>query len=97
MKQNTVKTAVCLGVFGLLGILNSQAQLDRGERPKTPPTAAEIIKQMDANKDGKLSLKEVKGPLKDDFSKIDTNEDGFLSKEEIEKAPKPKRPKKNNE
>ena len=52
---------------------------------------------MDANKDGKLSKKEVKGPLKDDFKKIDANEDGFLSKKEIEKMPKKKeeRPSKN--
>ena len=46
---------------------------------------------MDADEDGKLSKKEVKGPLKNDFSKIDTNEDGYLSKEELEKAPKPER------
>ena len=44
---------------------------------------------MDANDDGKLAKDEVKGPLKDSFSKIDTDEDGFISKEEFEKAPKP--------
>lgn len=46
---------------------------------------------MDANEDGKLSKEEVKGPLKNDFTKIDTDEDGFLSKEEIEQVPKPER------
>ncbi|WP_299385475.1 YHYH protein [uncultured Lacinutrix sp.] len=54
----------------------------QGERPNT----AELIKQMDANKDGKLSKTEAKGPLKQDFSKIDTNSDGFISKEELEKG-----------
>ena len=46
---------------------------------------------MDSNKDNKLSKKEVKGPLKDDFSKVDTNKDGFITKEELKKAPKPER------
>ncbi|AUC83624.1 YHYH protein [Lacinutrix sp. Bg11-31] len=58
------------------------AQGGRGERPNT----AELIKQMDVNKDGKLSKTEAKGPLKQDFSKIDTNSDGFISKEELEKG-----------
>ena len=42
-----------------------------------------------ANKDGKLSKAEVKGPLANDFVKIDANSDGFISKEELSKAPKP--------
>lgn len=58
---------------------------ERGERP----TAEAIIIQMDANKDGKLSKAEVKGPLLNDFAKIDTDADGFISKAELEKAPKP--------
>lgn len=63
---------------------------DRQER-KGPPSSEEMIKEMDKDEDGQLSLEEVKGPLKDDFSKIDTNEDGFLSKEELDEAPKPER------
>ena len=46
---------------------------------------------MDANEDGKLSKKELKGPIKNDFSKIDTNEDGFITKAELKRAPKPVR------
>ncbi|MFT6066595.1 MAG: Ca2+-binding EF-hand superfamily protein, partial [Paraglaciecola sp.] len=46
------------------------------------------------NEDGKISLKEAKGPLKTDFKIIDTNEDGFISKKEMKKAPKPERPEK---
>ena len=59
-----------------------------------PPSIDEIFKEMDKDEDGKLSEKEVKGPLKKDFATIDTDEDGFLSKAEVEKAPKPsgKRP-----
>ncbi|KJD36369.1 hypothetical protein PW52_05760 [Tamlana sedimentorum] len=55
------------------------------------PNAEQLISEMDADKDGKLSEAEVKGPLKNDFSKIDTDEDGYLSKVEIENAPKPER------
>ena len=41
---------------------------------------------MDANEDGKLSKKEVKGPLKKDFDKIDSNEDGFITKKELDSS-----------
>ncbi len=60
----------------------------RGERKM--PTVDEIFIQMDANKDGKLAESEVKGPLKNDFSRIDTDGDKFITKEELNKAPKPK-------
>lgn len=53
------------------------------------PSMEELFAQMDANRDGKLSKEEVKGPLADTFSKIDTNSDGFITKEELEEAPKP--------
>ncbi|GAA3520774.1 hypothetical protein GCM10022393_38810 [Aquimarina addita] len=46
---------------------------------------------MDANSDGKLSVEEVEGPIKSDFSKIDADGDGFISKTELENAPKPNR------
>lgn len=79
-----------LGFLLIAGFsLVAQAQ-DRPQRGKTPPTAEEIINQMDVDKDGKLSKAEVKGPLLTNFEKIDTDEDGYLTKEEIEKAPKPK-------
>ena len=59
-----------------------EGQRNNGERPNSTT----IINQLDANKDGKLSKSEVKGPLKHDFDKIDTNTDGFISKTEIEKG-----------
>ena len=55
------------------------------------PSVTDLINEMDANKDGKLSKPEVQGPLSNDFSKIDTNNNGFLSKEELESAPRPER------
>ncbi|PQJ73236.1 YHYH protein [Polaribacter butkevichii] len=51
----------------------------------------ELLKMMDTNKDGKLSEKEVKGPLKEHFAKVDSNKDGYISKEELEKGAKPNR------
>lgn len=77
-------------LFALFVIsFNSCAQEKRGERKM--PTVDEIFTQMDSNKDNKLSKKEVKGPLKDDFSKVDVNKDGFITKDELKKAPKPER------
>lgn len=46
---------------------------------------------MDKNEDGKLSKKEIKGPLNDDFAKVDLDEDGFITAKEFKKAPKPER------
>ncbi|MGJ8731503.1 EF-hand domain-containing protein [Cellulophaga fucicola] len=96
MKSTTVKKGVLAAVMVAFGVMGVKAQPPKGEQRKRP-TIEELFKQMDANKDGKLSKKEVKGPLKDDFKKIDANEDGFLSKKEIEKMPKKKeeRPSKN--
>jgi len=50
------------------------------------PSATDLISQMDANKDGKLSKDEVKGPLSQHFSKVDLDKDGFITKEELEKG-----------
>ena len=48
------------------------------------PSVTEIFERMDMDNDGKLSSKELRGPLADNFSKIDANNDGFVSKEELE-------------
>jgi Ca2+-binding EF-hand superfamily protein len=82
-----------IGVLGMLLVTTTAtlAQGDRERKEPKPPSIKKIFKDLDTNKDGKLSLKEVKGRLKKDFKKIDTNEDGFLSKKEIKKAPRPKR------
>ncbi len=92
MKTKRLKLALIGLALGLFASTKLSAQ-DRPDRraDKEPPSTAEIFKEMDKDEDGLLSTKEVKGPLKNDFTKIDANEDGFLSKEEVEKAPKPKR------
>ncbi|MGO4918735.1 EF-hand domain-containing protein [Maribacter spongiicola] len=88
MKRITLKTGLLFAMLVAFGTVTANAQ-SKGER-KEPPTATELLKQMDKDEDGQLSKEEVKGPLKDDFDKIDTDEDGFLTEEELEKAPKPK-------
>ncbi|MCG9791688.1 EF-hand domain-containing protein [Flavobacterium algicola] len=89
MKKIILKFVLGLTLFA--GTTSVFAQQNEEQGGKKPPTAEEIIKKMDADKDGKLSKDEVKGPLKDDFTKIDTDKDGFLSLAEIKKAPKPER------
>ena len=91
MNSNKIKSAVIIFGMALLFSNSTFAQSQKGQGAKTPPTFEELIKDMDANEDGKLAKDELKGPLKDDFSKIDTDEDGFISEEEFDKAPKPKR------
>ncbi|PQV47803.1 EF hand domain-containing protein [Jejuia pallidilutea] len=95
MISNTIKiaiTVVSIAVFvscksSETENKNANTQRGQGERP----SVAQLITEMDENKDGKLSESEVKGPLQNDFYKIDTNDDGFLSKEELENAPEPER------
>lgn len=64
----------------------NQARTERGGQP-----SIDQIFEMDADKDGKLSKSEVKGPLLRDFATIDTDNDGFLSRAEVENAPRPQR------
>lgn len=92
MKFNTHKVSLFSGIIACLFTLISTAQPSNGNQNRQQrPTTEEIFKMMDANEDGKLSLKEVKGPLSKDFSKIDIDENGFITKEELENAPKPER------
>lgn len=91
MNCNRFKASITIGLMSLLFTISGNAQApDNNKQRQKPPTIDELFKQMDTNEDGKLSLKEIKGPLKDDFKIIDTNEDGFITKEELEKAPNPK-------
>jgi Ca2+-binding EF-hand superfamily protein len=92
MNHKNVKLGTVLIAFGFLSSYTLEAQsTDRRRENRTPPTVEQLFEDLDANEDGKLSAKEVKGPLKKGFTKIDANEDGYLSKEELEKAPKPER------
>ncbi len=91
MNSNKIKSAVVIFGMALFFSNSTFAQSQNRQGRKTPPTFAALIKEMDANEDGKLAEDELKGPLKEDFAKIDTDEDGYITKEEFNKAPKPKR------
>ena len=43
----------------------------------------EAFSRMDANKDGKLSKDEARGPLSESFDRFDANSDGTISEEEL--------------
>ncbi|MCL6268242.1 EF-hand domain-containing protein [Flagellimonas myxillae] len=96
MKKITLKSAIAIACFTLLGLtqLSAQKQGENGERRK-PPTFEKLLEHMDANEDGKLSEDEIKGPLKEHFAKVDLNEDGYIDEEEFNKAPRPKKRGKN--
>ena len=77
-------------VLLLLTAVSGQPQLqDDKAQPKKGlgKTADEIVetllKQMDTNKDGKISREEAKGKLAESFDKIDTNKDGYLDRKEL--------------
>ena len=86
------KQWIVIGAVTLVWSTNElNAQQDENRRPDGPPSIEQLMEDLDADGDERLSEKEVKGPLKRDFAKLDLNEDGYLTKEELEKAPKPKR------
>jgi hypothetical protein len=67
-------------------------QRSDGQKPEgghERPSVTEMLAEMDSDGDGKLSKNEVKGPLKNDFSKIDTNNDGYIVEDELNNAPEP--------
>ena len=58
-----------------------------GKGPFFGKTAEEVVegllKTMDTDMDGKISRKEAKGKLAEDFDKVDTNKDGYLDRKEL--------------
>lgn len=91
MKKN-IKNIVFVVAFSMASITVSFAQGNQErEHPRKRPSIAQLFKDLDTNEDGKISLKEAKGPLKENFKKVDINKDGFVTKKELEKAPKPER------
>lgn len=91
MKNKTIRTAVLVFGLAILGTVEVSAQSGDREQKRQPPSFSELLKEMDANEDGKLAKSEVKGPIKNDFAKIDTDEDGFITEKELKNAPKPER------
>ena len=94
--KTTVKVIVLGAAISMMVACTSQKeQANTNRRPSGqqggPPNYAQLLAQMDAYEDGKLSQAEVKGPLRRDFSRVDSNGDGFITKAELESAPRPQR------
>jgi Ca2+-binding EF-hand superfamily protein len=45
-----------------------------------------LFKQLDANKDGKISREEARGMVRKNFDEIDRNKDGFIDRQEMLEA-----------
>jgi Ca2+-binding EF-hand superfamily protein len=63
------------GVDGKAAPSDNQADVER--------LVARWLADMDANKDGKISKTEAKGPLARIFDQADRNKDGYLDKDEL--------------
>ncbi|CDF78880.1 hypothetical protein BN863_11680 [Formosa agariphila KMM 3901] len=89
MKSLQSNIGLLMLLFCLTSVTAVSAQ-ERNNEQKEPPTYAKLLEDLDANEDGKLEESEMKGPLKNNFSKIDSDEDGYISEDEFKNAPKPK-------
>lgn len=90
--EKNIQNITLAVVFAMTSMTVSFAQnKQERENQRKRPSIAKIFKDLDANEDGKISLKEAKGPLKENFKKVDINKDGFVTKKELEEAPKPER------
>ena len=54
------------------------------------PNPAELMKNMDTNRDGKIARAEAKGPMVQHFDKLDANGDGFIDAKELENMGPPR-------
>ncbi len=83
-------------LIGYFDIAVPRAVLDTAAevtaKPDDPKAAArreqlgKVLRDLDKNKDGKITLNEVPEPLKPLFKRIDTNKDGTLSIDEVRQA-----------
>ncbi|TRX49022.1 EF-hand domain-containing protein [Fulvivirga sp. M361] len=96
--KKTIRTLIIGAsvLFASCASQNNQSQGGSGGQQRSggqggAPNFSQLLSQMDANKDGKLSKSEVKGRLVNDFSRIDSNSDGFITDSEMENAPRPQR------
>ena len=60
-------------------------QREQNNRSKGRPSFSDLLEMMDINNDKKISRKEAKGPLRQDFNRIDLDKDGYLTEVELSK------------
>jgi Ca2+-binding EF-hand superfamily protein len=77
--------------------VNTESRTLERNQMQGKPEAEKLIRYLDKDNDGKISMSEAKnaknGKLFERFTRIDTNNDSYLTKEELEKSFK-NRPKK---
>jgi Ca2+-binding EF-hand superfamily protein len=78
-------TGFAAGMLLLLATHGQTQTKDAKKLPaKTPDEFVEmLLKQMDTDKDGKISREEAKGKIAENFDKIDMNKDGYLDRKEL--------------
>lgn len=73
-------------------VLQSRDVADNAATPTLPPADApqlggfdssQFFRQRDANGDGKITLDEAQGPMKENFAQLDANSDGGIDQEEF--------------
>ncbi|PAY16166.1 calcium sensor EFh [Rhodopirellula sp. SM50] len=83
--QSVLTTTLCLG--GLLAdAVDSQAQSPQAQSPRIP--FAEVLRREDANRDGRVTKDEFKGPPRL-FQRLDRNRDDALTREDFPIANRP--------
>ena len=72
---------------------NKDGQLNKAEfmaaapaKSATPPNGANVVAQLDKNKDGKVAPDEYRAPILARFDKLDANKDGTISAAERQAA-----------
>ena len=63
---------------------SSPRESDPSRPPPPGPSVDEIMKDLDTNKDGKLTPKEIPRPERPHLMRADTNFDGFVTREELD-------------
>ncbi|VGO20331.1 EF-hand domain-containing protein [Pontiella sulfatireligans] len=79
-KMNTQLVALCLFAAG------TAMARPGGNENKQPPSAADFVKTLDKDNDGKVSKSEFNGPA-EHFAQFDQNSDGYISAAEAPTGP----------
>ncbi|PPK92527.1 ribonuclease BN (tRNA processing enzyme) [Nonlabens xylanidelens] len=58
-------------------------QSSQNQGGKKSPNFSDMLKKMDSNNDGKISISEAKGNLKENFQNRDKNKDGYITQDEM--------------
>ena len=86
MKRQFKILAITSLVIAFAACKSSEKTTSTASNKNNPQDGSHMFQQMDANKDGKISQREAKGKLKENFKMRDKNNDGFITKNEMKKG-----------